>query len=300
MSLLPIIAVFLFGYAALVVARVAAAPKARSAARLAQIDAYGYDGAIAGMPAPERRSLVDAVGALLAGRMPRAEVATTRSRLLGAGMYDTSVERFLGYRALSFVLIPLLMAYVGLAGRLAPALLILFVGLGAFTGWAVPQAYLARRARLRLDKIDHAMPELVDLLVVGVESGVGFAGAMRLAAERIGGPLGSELALILREQSLGSTLSDALRHMLDRCETPATRSFVRTIVQGERLGVSIGQMLRSLADEMRKRRKARAEELANKAPIKILFPLVFLILPALFLVLLAPAAITLVKQFGGS
>lgn len=300
MTLLALTAVGLFAFAALMVTRAASTPRLRAAERLAQIDAYGFSGTAAVAPPAERRSLIAALGAIVAGRMSRDAVAMTRSRLLGAGMYSTSVEGFLGGRALGFVLTPLLIGYFAVASHFAPPMLAFVIVLSAVTGWTLPQSYVSRTARLRLDAIDAGMPELVDLLVVGVESGMGFAGAMRVASQRIDGPLGAELQLMLREQSLGATLTDALRNLLERCDTPATRSFVRTIVQGERLGVSIGQMMRSLAEEMRKRRKARAEELAHKAPVKILFPLVFLIFPSLFIVLLSPAVISIVKQFGGS
>jgi tight adherence protein C len=144
------------------------------------------------------------------------------------------------------------------------------------------------------------MPELVDLLLVGVESGMGLNGAMRVASARVPGPLGEEMLLVLRQQSLGASTNEALKNMLDRSDTPAMRSFVRTITQGERLGVSIGQMMRSLAEEMRKRRKAQAEEKAHKTPIKILFPLVFMILPSMFIVLLTPAILNMMKFFSGT
>ena len=300
MTLIALIAVGLFAYSALVVARLATAPRARAADRIAQIDAYGFAPQVHDAERTERRGPIEALGGLLAGRMGRAELATTRSRLLGAGMYGTSVDTFMGYRALSVVVVPLFALYLAVAAHSAPALGVCFVGLGAATGWTLPNSYLARRARLRLDAIDHGMPELVDLLVVGVESGMGFSGAMRAASQRVDGPLGDELQLMLREQSLGSTLSDALRHLLERCDTPATRSFARTIIQGERLGVSIAQMMRSLADEMRKRRKARAEELAHKAPVKILFPLVFCIFPAIFIIVLGPAIIRITDGLGGA
>ena len=300
MTLIALIAVCLFAYSALVVARVVMAPRARAAERLAQIDAYGFTAPALLDDATEHRSLIERLGSVVAGRVGRDELATTRSRLLGAGMYATSVETFMGYRALSVVLTPLLTIYFALASGFAPPLAMVAAVLGLATGWTLPQSYLARRARLRLDAIDHGMPELVDLLVVGVESGMGFSGAMRAASQRIEGPLGDELQLMLREQSLGATLTEALRHLLDRCDTPATRSFARTIIQGERLGVSIAQMMRSLAEEMRKRRKARAEELAHKAPVKILFPLVFFIFPSIFIIVLGPAAIRIVQGLGGA
>ena len=96
---------------------------------------------------------------------------------------------------------------------------------------------------------------------------------------------------------MGLPSLQALENMLNRCPTPAVRSFVRAMVQGERLGVSVGQILRSLAVEMRKRRRAKAEERAQRAPIKILFPLVFMIFPAMFVVILGPAVLSVLQAF---
>jgi tight adherence protein C len=98
---------------------------------------------------------------------------------------------------------------------------------------------------------------------------------------------------------MGLSLEEAIKNMLARADTPAMRSFVRSVLQAETLGVSIGQILRSLAVEMRKRRRASAEERAQKAPVKILFPLIFLIFPAMFVILLGPAAFQFIEAFGG-
>ena len=98
---------------------------------------------------------------------------------------------------------------------------------------------------------------------------------------------------------MGLSTNEALRNLLDRCDTPLMRSFVRSVLQGETLGVSIGQIMRDLAVDMRKRRRAAAEERAQKAPIKLLFPLVFLIFPAMFVVLLGPAVLYFLEAFGG-
>ena len=167
-----------------------------------------------------------------------------------------------------------------------------------YFGWRAPLIVVDRRARFRLQEIDYELPELVDLLVVTVEAGLGFAGSLQVASERIGGPLGEELRLTLQEQNMGLTTEEALRNMLARADTPAVRSFVRAVTQGETLGVSIGDILRSLATEMRKRRRAAAEERAQKAPVKILFPLVFLIFPAMFVILLGPAVFDFIDAFG--
>jgi tight adherence protein C len=150
-----------------------------------------------------------------------------------------------------------------------------------------------------MERVEEDLPELIDLLVVTVEAGLGFNGSLRVAAERFHGPLRDELRLTLQEQRLGLPTSTALTNLLDRCETPSMRSFVRSVLQGENLGVSIGQIMRNLGVEMRKRRRQYAEERAQKAPVKMLFPLIFLLLPALFIVLLFPALYTFLQTFGG-
>jgi tight adherence protein C len=126
------------------------------------------------------------------------------------------------------------------------------------------------------------------MVVVTVEAGTGLAASLQLAANKNAGPLGDELRLTLQEQRMGRSLHDALLGMLGRCDTPNMRAFVRSVAQGERLGVSIGTIMRNLAVEMRKARRANAEAQAQKAPVKILFPLVFLIMPAFLISILGP------------
>jgi tight adherence protein C len=166
-------------------------------------------------------------------------------------------------------------------------------------GWMSPLVLVRRRARFRLAAIDRRLPELIDLLVVTVEAGLGLTGSLQVAAERLKGALGDELRLSLQEQNFGLATSEALVNMLARTETPGMRAFVRSIVQGESLGVSIGQILRNLSEDMRKRRRATAEERAQKAPVKMLIPLVFLIFPAMFVVLLGPAVFAFIEAIGG-
>jgi tight adherence protein C len=135
--------------------------------------------------------------------------------------------------------------------------------------------------------------------VTTVEAGVGFSGSLQMAARRMHGPLGEELRLTLQEQDMGLSTEEALSNLLERADTPAMRTFVRAIIQGESLGVSIGKIMRDLATEMRKRRRQKAEERAAKAPTKMLFPLAFLIFPALFVVLLGPAVMAIFHSFKG-
>ena len=134
---------------------------------------------------------------------------------------------------------------------------------------------------------------MIDLLVVTVEAGLSLSAALQLAGERMRGPLGDELRIVLQEQRMGLTPVQALENMVGRCPTPAVESFARAMMQGQALGVSVGHILRSLAIEMRKRRRAHAEQQAQKAPIKMLFPLVFMIFPAMLIVILGPAVVSI-------
>ena len=152
-------------------------------------------------------------------------------------------------------------------------------------------AYVDRRMRQRFQKIDQQMPEMIDLLVVTIEAGLGILASMRVAADGLGDPLGQELRLTLQEQRMGLSVFEAIESLGRRADTPNMRVFVRALIQGEKLGVSIGMTMRNVALEMRKRRKAAVEEKAQKMPIKLLFPLVFLIFPAIMIVLLVPAII---------
>jgi tight adherence protein C len=203
----------------------------------------------------------------------------------------------MGYQVLSVLAVPALWVWFAVATGRGTALTILGLVFAAAVGWIAPISYVRRRGDARIYQIDYDMPELIDLLVVTVEAGLGLNASLQLASERMKGPLGDELRIALQEQRMGLGQMESLENLLGRCPTPAVRSFVRAMIQGERLGVSVGQILRSLALEMRKRRRAAAEERAQKAPIKILFPLVFMIFPAMFVVILGPAVISVFDAF---
>jgi tight adherence protein C len=164
------------------------------------------------------------------------------------------------------------------------------VAAGVF-GFIAPGFVVDRKARKRREQIEKDLPDLIDLVVVTLEAGLSFPQSLRLAATKIKEPLAGEVRLTLQEQNMGLTLVEALENFLSRIDTPGVRMFARSIAQGEVMGVSTGQIMRNLAIELRKRRKARAEEQAQKAPVKMLFPIAFLIMPALFIVLLVPMVI---------
>jgi tight adherence protein C len=292
----------LIGAAVALTMRALAMPRMAAATRVGEIKAYGFGGEVE-VETDERGTALDraaaSVGQTVARHSRHFKEADIRQELMRAGMYTTSPNTFLGYRVLSSLTLPLAMVWMLGAAGSAGGLVVLGAIFGAFTGWSLPTSVVHRRAQRRMERVEEDLPELIDLLVVTVEAGLGFNGSLRVAAERFHGPLRDELRLTLQEQRLGLPTSTALTNLLDRCETPSMRSFVRSVLQGENLGVSIGQIMRNLGVEMRKRRRQYAEERAQKAPVKMLFPLIFLLLPALFIVLLFPALYTFLQTFGG-
>jgi tight adherence protein C len=275
---------------------------AKRARALEQISVYGFRAAeeAAGKGHDLRATfdeLATATGERAIARFERlrANERTLRELLNSAGLYKSSVARFVGTRILAALTGASLLILLTVTGSLNSRLLFACV-LMTVMGWYLPLVRVQRRARMRVELIDREVPELVDLLVTTVEAGVGFAAALQLASRSIVGPLGQELRLALREQSLGLTPEEALRNLSVRVDSPATRAFTQALVQGEALGVSIGTILRDLAIDMRKQRRQKAEERAQKTATKILFPLVGLMLPAMFIVALGPVALQ-IKDF---
>ena len=267
--------------------------RVRSAATVENIDLYGFTGrtesVVLDSRAVESVDWISRLGDAVAARFSGLDSDRVRRELVGAGLYNVTPRKFTGYRAISLVAIPAVLIWV-LASSGLPAPLLLLGGAAAvYAGWKAPLWVVQNRGSRRKLEIDLQLPELIDLLVVTVEAGVGFNESLRIAGQRVGGALGQELRLTMQENAMGLALNEALGNLLQRAETPGLRSFIRSVLQGETLGVSIGQILRNVASEMRKRRRALAEERAQKAPIKILFPLVFMIFPAIFVIILGPA-----------
>ncbi|HKH32052.1 MAG TPA: type II secretion system F family protein [Gaiellaceae bacterium] len=305
MLIVVVSAVMLMGAALVLVARAVVLPRMRTAETLGQIDAYGFEGAREGegdAPGAPTTGPIDRLAGRvggLAGRFGGFREASLRRELVAAGLYSLAPRKFLGYRVLCAISVPAAWLWTASAAGYAGPLAVLGIPCAAVAGWVAPMTIVRRRARRRSDAIDYDLPDLIDVLVVTVEAGLGFNASLQLAGERLKGPLGDELRLTLQEQSMGLSTNEALRNLLARCDTPLMRSFVRSVLQGETLGVSIGQIMRELSTEMRKRRRQAAEERAQKAPIKLLFPLVFLIFPAMFVILLGPAIFSFLEAIGG-
>ena len=174
---------------------------------------------------------------------------------------------------------------------------------GAVLGFYLPTLYIAYRQSTRHDAVMVSLPDALDLMVICVESGLGISGALqRVATEmRISSPvLAGELGLVNQEMQTGISRTDALRNLAERTGVDEVYALVAMLIQTDRLGTSVGQALRAHADSMRTKRRQRAEQLARKATVKLAFPLVLLIFPALLLVLLGPAAIQLMRALTAS
>jgi tight adherence protein C len=275
-----------------------------SAGTIDQIQTYGYVAEATGGSEVEGRarrpldSIAGRLGDFAARRSSRFGEAQIRDKLVSAGMYGTTPRKILGYQCLSAVAFCLLTLWI------VPAMgySIFFAvpaSLGmAAAGWYAPVYYVELKRRSRMDRIDKQLPDMIDLLVVTIEAGLGILASMRVASETMADPLGQELRLTLQEQRMGLSVNQAIESLGKRADAPNMRIFVRALTQGERLGVSMGATMRNLSLEMRKRRRAAAEERAQKMPIKMLFPLIFCIFPALFVVILTPMMINIVNALG--
>jgi len=226
---------------------------------------------------------------------PKTTVDGVRGRLHAAGLGRTvSPTGFLAAKAavgIGGLLVGLIFGTV--AGGIG---LLLGVALAA-VGFLAPDFFVSLRARKRRDLIRAQLPDALDLLAVSVEAGLGFDGALSKLTDNMDGPLTEEFGLTLNEIRIGESRQDALKKLSERCDTPEVSGFSRAIIQAEQLGISLGRILRVQATDTRLRRQAAAEEKAMKAPIKMLFPTVLFIFPAMFLVILGPAFLNLSKIF---
>ena len=173
-----------------------------------------------------------------------------------------------------------------------------FFGLiGFFIGYLLPEFWLGRKIKARQKIILKMIPDTLDLLTISVRAGLGFDAALAKVVEKIPGPLSEEFRRALAEVRVGKARRDALRDMVPRTNVQPLSNFIGAIIQAEQLGVSISKVLQVQSEQLRIERRQRAEEMAAKAPIKMLFPLVGCIFPSLFVVILGPAIISMVKTF---
>jgi tight adherence protein C len=177
--------------------------------------------------------------------------------------------------------------------------IVLTLVVGGVVGYYAPNLWLYQRGHDRTEQMQRALPDALDLLSISVEAGLGFDSALSQVARNTTGPLAQELARVLQEMQIGLGRSAALRALGERSALPDLRSFTSAMVQADAFGIPVGQVLRVQSQEIRTKRRQRAEEQAQKVPVKIMIPLVLFILPCLFIAVIGPAVIGLMGAFGG-
>jgi tight adherence protein C len=205
-------------------------------------------------------------------------------------------ERVLAFKVVMPFVAGGAMLALALAGGLDGLLVVVSTLLFAAAGWYVPEWIVRSRAGERQHKIQLDLPDSLDLMSITVQAGLGFDAALTRVARNIHGPLGEEFYRVVQEIQLGKSRSEALRDLADRTSINDLKGFVAAMVQAESFGIPIARVLQVQSREIRIRRRQRAEEQAQKLPVKIVFPVVLTIFPALFVVLLGPAAIDIYQQ----
>jgi tight adherence protein C len=235
----------------------------------------------------------------LGNRSPASALEKTRVKLAQAGNPS-------GMGPIEFIGLRYLVA-LGLGGGFF--VLVLVSGMGityslllgmvcGILGFVLPNIWLDRKRKARRKEITRSLPDAIDLLTISVESGLGFDPALQRVAEKWDNALTREFARVLSEMRIGKTKREALREMSLRADEDSLTTFVSSVIQADTLGVPITQVLRIQSEAMRVKRRQRAEEMAQKAPLKMLFPMVFLIFPALYVVILGPAVPQIVRALG--
>lgn len=228
---------------------------------------------------------------------PEGYVEGVRMKLAMAGKRGPEeVDRFMAVRIGLLAAMPILVivaALLPLQGRLKLFTILLIIAGCIF----LPDARLKSSVQMRQKQVRRALPDILDLLTISVEAGLGFEQAIDRITGAVPGPLSDEFNRMMGEMRAGSSRADALVALEQRVGVEEVKSFVLSMVQADQFGVSIGRVLRAQADEMRIKRRQMAQEAAQKAPVKMLLPMVFLIFPSLFVVILGPAVLSIIENF---
>lgn len=242
--------------------------------------------------------VVRRIGEFSARFTPQKAIQDTARRLeLAGNPWPIDAATFLALRfILAVVLAGFLIAVVIISPPSNPSDNFMYIGGAAFAGFFLPHLMLTSRITRRQKEIRKAMPDALDLLTICVEAGLGFDAAMSKVSEKWENELSLAFARVIREVQLGKVRRDALKDMSDRLGIPEMTSFVAAIIQSEQLGVSMAKVLRIQSDQMRVKRRQRAEEEAHKAPVKMIIPMALLIFPSIMIIILTPAAMQIMES----
>lgn len=231
---------------------------------------------------------------------PQERIDRLRRRMLMAGASNSwTVERVLAAKTLATFSIGALSAMAMLALGKPTWALVLGIG-GAALGWFLPEIILKHKADKRSHQIQKDLPDVLDLLTISVEAGMGFDAALANVARNTKGPVADEFFRVLQEMQLGAGRMDALRALNDRTDVEDLGIFVNAMTQADAFGIPIAHVLRAQAKEMRIKRAQRAEEQAQKIPVKMTFPTIFFILPTLLVIVVGPAVVNVASDLLGA
>ena len=251
-------------------------------------------------PITERffRPLLGGLSRLVSRNTPGNVMESSQKRLLHAGNPNNlTVADFMGIKGLVTVLLAGLGLAIGILGNTSILFTLVLVMILGTLGFLLPDFWLSSKVRQRRSLMVRALPDAIDLLSISVEAGLGFDAAMNRLVEKTQNELAYEFARVIAEMRVGVPRRDALKALAERTGVQDLSIFVTAIIQAEQLGASIVNVLRIQSNEMRIRRRQRAEVLAHQAPIKMLFPMAFLIFPPMFAVILGPAIPTIAHLF---
>lgn len=231
--------------------------------------------------------------------LPAQKVEEINRKLIVAGNpKNMTATEFLGIQGALIVIIPVLIILFGIiTGKFGGSIFLALLGAGF--GYLIPNMILSSKIKERQKIILKSLPFTLDLLNISVDAGLGFDSAMDKVATHMDGPIAHEFSVVLSEIRLGKSRKEALKNMIERTEVSELNQFIVAIIQAEKLGVGMGRLLKAQSKSMRLAAKQRAQEQAFKAPVKMLFPMILFIFPAIFVVLLGPAALYLPEMFGG-
>ncbi|HXG42066.1 MAG TPA: type II secretion system F family protein [Dehalococcoidia bacterium] len=244
---------------------------------------------------PVSRLLLPDFSGVAAALLPARLLTMVRHKLEMAGS-TVPFNLFLLQWGLLAIGLPAAFVALAVAAGASGGALVLPLMLLALTGAALPYLWLEMRVRRRQNAIWKGLPDAFDLITTMVEAGLGLDAALTRVAERVPGPFAAELRTAVREVALGKPRRQALMDMAQRTGVEDLSAFVNAVVQAEQMGVSVGQVLRVQAEQMRTRRQQRAEQAARRAAVLLIFPIIFCNLPALFIVGIGPTAIALLKM----
>ena len=298
MLLMLLLAAFATGLAVFLAGEVATYPQRRRELAMRRAARYGRTrveakpGEVAKFSERVVEPAVRRLAAITMRLNPKSTAEAIGGRLMSAGLtsHITSTQ-FLALKA-AFAIGGVIMAMV-FGAAVGPVAGFVFAIPLAAVGFLIPDVFLTMCTRARREKIRSELPDALDLLAVSVEAGLGLDGAVTKLTEHMEGPLIDEFAMALGEIRIGESRHDALRSMAERAPSKELAAFVRSVIQADQLGISLGRILRVQAADSRLRRQSAAEEKAMKAPIKMLFPTVLFIFPAMFIVILGPALLNL-------